>query len=65
MDDALWNALAVEMRHLFKQEEVLKHDRTTIADGKGVLVVANGSPCVRCHRLAYFFSHVILQDRES
>jgi hypothetical protein len=66
MDDALRNTLAVEVRHLLKQQEVLKHDRPAIADCKGVLVIAYRTACVRRHYFALrLFCHVILQDRES
>jgi hypothetical protein len=32
MDDTLRNTLAVEVRHLFKQQEVFKYDRPAVAD---------------------------------
>jgi hypothetical protein len=64
MDDALGNAFAVEVGHLLKEKEILVHYRAARASGERVLVVTNGTACVRCHPLAYFVSHVILQDRD-
>ncbi len=64
VDDALGNALTVEVGHLLKEKEIFKDYRAAWANGERVLIVTNGTACVRCHRLAYFVSHVILQDLE-
>src|ERR1700730_12490061 len=64
MNDALGNTLAVEMGLLFKEKKIFVNYCAARANSERVLVVTNGTACVRCHRLAYFVSHVILQHRE-
>jgi hypothetical protein len=60
--DAFGDALTVEMRHLFKEKEVFENYGAAGAGSERVLVIAYGTSGVRCHRLAYFVSHAILQD---
>src|ERR1700755_3379071 len=63
--DAFGDALTVEMRHLFKEKEVFEAYGAAGAGGERVLVIATRTSGVRCHRLAYFVSHAILQDVRS
>ena len=50
MDDAFGNALAVEMRDLFKELVVLKRCRATRANSALALVVGDGVPLPVCER---------------
>jgi hypothetical protein len=65
VDDAFGDAFTVETRHLFKEKEVFENYGAAGACGERVLVIANRTSGVRCHRLAYFVSHAILQDVRS
>ena len=52
--DAFRNTLAVEVRHLFKQQKVFKNHRAARAYGQRVLVVADRSPGVGSHEFRPF-----------
>ena len=60
--DAFGDALKVEMRHPFKEKGVFEDYGAAGAGSERVLVIAYGTSGVRCHRLAYFVSHAIVQD---
>jgi hypothetical protein len=47
VNDALRNALMVEMHDLFAQHEVFQQDRAAFADLQRVLIVGNGNALVR------------------
>jgi hypothetical protein len=63
--DAFGDALEVEMGHPFKEKEVFEGYGAAGAGSEKVLVIAYGTSGVRCHRLAYFVSHAIVQDLRS
>lgn len=50
MDDALWNAFAIEMRHLVDVVDILEQDGAALADGQRSSLHANrGSMSESCN----------------
>jgi hypothetical protein len=54
MNDALRDALAVEVGHLFKKQDVFKNDWSAHPHGERILIVSDGSARVRRHFLMHF-----------
>jgi hypothetical protein len=65
VDDALGDALTIEVGHLLEQKEIFEHNRAARAHGQGVLVVADRSSSVGGHFLLIFrhkFSFMVLDN---
>ena len=54
MNDAFRDALAVEVGHLFKKQEVFENDWSARAHGERILIVSHRSTRVRRHFLMHF-----------
>ncbi len=61
VDHPFRNTLAVKVRHLFEQKIIFKNDRPARSHGERILVVAHGTPRVRCHCVFFFLSHLSSQ----
>jgi hypothetical protein len=54
---ALGNALAIEVRHFFKKQEIFENDGAARAHGEGILVIAYRTASVRGHDVLFFVRH--------
>ncbi len=57
MDYTLRNALAIEVRHFFKKQEIFKNHRAAGANREGILVVAYGAACIGGHEVLFVLCH--------
>lgn len=61
MHDPFGDPLAIEMRHLFKEQEIFKHDGTAGTHGQGILVVTDRTARIDGH-VFFLFSDDGLVD---
>jgi hypothetical protein len=65
VDDALGDALTIEVGHFLEQKEIFEHNRAARAHGQRVLVVADRASSVGGHLFLVFrhnFSFLVLDD---
>ncbi len=51
------DALAIEVSHLFKQQEIFEDDRAAGSNREGILVVAYRAACVGGHDVLFLVCH--------